>query len=554
MRPYYSYLLVFLLSLFFLPTYAQQNMHHFVWARTVEPTDTNHIMGFDIAADKRGHIYTVSSFERKINIGGVPHNAVGLHDLILTKYDTSGKWLWSKTYGEPNRYFTGNAAITTDTSGDIIMAGRCSDSITKDQYHYLTKYNPSGTQLWFKKFRIYTSGLGTPVIATNTGGDIFMTGSLTDSIEINGQTFRLNQSNNRPKTYICKLDRNGQLLWIRLSEYNESYPNGITVDNSGNVLIAGVYGKDSMKIDGVTLHNIINPKPSCSTIMFVIKFDTNGNAIWGKDADPIYRGTTECNEGNALAVDQYNDVYITGIFRDTISFDNVMLIDTTTVASGNSAVYLLKLDGNNGKTTWIKEIDGMGQGYNQFGCDVKINPTGEVFVGLTGLGLWAEANIMQVDINGSYYWNIKYPERYFVGIHNMDVDGSGNVYLYGRYSRYHDVVLGKDTLTAYPFATNGYIAKLAKTNAELNGIKQVNDLAEQVSLYPNPNNGRFSIQSKLPLDNLYLYDVLGKQVAIQPLNPNSQTHDIIVPDLPPGIYTAHLSGKGFTLVKKLIIQ
>lgn len=64
----------------------------------------------------------------------------------------------------------------------------------------------------------------------------------------------------------------------------------------------------------------------------------------------------------------------------------------------------------------------------------------------------------------------------------------------------------------------------------------------------------FSIQSKLPLDNLYLYDVLGKQVATRPLNPNSQTHDIIVPDLPPGIYTAHLSGKGFTLVKKLIIQ
>jgi hypothetical protein len=94
---------------------------------------------------------------------------------------------------------------------------------------------------------------------------------------------------------------------------------------------------------------------------------------------------------------------------------------------------------------------------------------------------------------------------------------------------------------------------VASTN--ITGINEYR-LNNNIAIYPNPGNGKFTIQignGQLPINNyqLSIYNVFGEKVYSTIINNNSS---IINLDLPTEIYFLQLKIGQSTAIKKLIIN
>lgn len=82
----------------------------------------------------------------------------------------------------------------------------------------------------------------------------------------------------------------------------------------------------------------------------------------------------------------------------------------------------------------------------------------------------------------------------------------------------------------------------------VNEVLQMND----VSVFPNPSNGKFTIQSlKDKIERVEIVDVFGKFVEQKMLNTNSGT---LSTDLSRGVYSVKIYSGGNSIVKKIIIE
>jgi hypothetical protein len=73
-------------------------------------------------------------------------------------------------------------------------------------------------------------------------------------------------------------------------------------------------------------------------------------------------------------------------------------------------------------------------------------------------------------------------------------------------------------------------------------------LTEGLNLYPNPASNRLSIQSKLPLEKVEIYSILGKKVK----DIESGFNSISLDNLSKGIYILRIHSENGTTVRKLI--
>lgn len=93
------------------------------------------------------------------------------------------------------------------------------------------------------------------------------------------------------------------------------------------------------------------------------------------------------------------------------------------------------------------------------------------------------------------------------------------------------------------------------------GIKQVAGSPaigeEQISIYPNPNNGTVTIKSKFLLSGetqIQITDAIGKEIRNEKLKTKDEKVVINIGDLQKGIYLLHIKIEQETITKKIIIN
>ena len=128
------------------------------------------------------------------------------------------------------------------------------------------------------------------------------------------------ESQDGRRGHVCKMDTDGNLQWDLLMEgENMSHFDGIACDDAGNVYVIG-YFVGSLDIDpgpGEDLRDAVG-----GTDMLLIKFDPDGNYLWGETWGGDLDGTSYWYErGHGVAVDEFGSVYACGIFRGTCDFD-----------------------------------------------------------------------------------------------------------------------------------------------------------------------------------------------------------------------------------------
>lgn len=317
-----------------------------------------------------------------------------------------------------NSYITGYFTGTADFGASTLNSAGSSDI-------FVAKLNNAGSYDW----AVQAGGTGSDrgfSIATDSQGNSYVTGFFTGSADFSGQTV---VSAGAQDIFIAKYNAAGVLQWVESAGgAGADIGNGITLDNQDNPIVTGEFNGSS-SFGAVTLVSTAGTPD-----VFISKLDGAGAFSWTQQG-----ASDATNKGVEVACDNAGNIYATGQFGDTITFDI-----THNNASLNS-IYLVKFDPS-GQEQWFRKI---GAASSNTVYDVESNANGDVFVvgDFTGVSLTffgAPNNqlnsphinnvfVARYNDSGSYQWSYAEGSASEVSARAAVLSASNDVYITGHF-------------------------------------------------------------------------------------------------------------------------
>ncbi|MCX6351770.1 MAG: SBBP repeat-containing protein [Bacteroidetes bacterium] len=332
----------------------------FVWAKQFG--SKNNDMGYSIAVDNSGNIYSTGSFQGTVDFdpSADVYNLVsdnGGEDIFVSKLDSSGKFVWAKRLGGPclevgfsiavdakeNVYLTGffQGTVDFDPSNQKYKLTSSSNDI------FVVKLNSKGSLKWARKLGGLSNDEGKSVKADKFG-NVYLTGSFSSTADFDpsGAKYNLTSIGNTD-IFIEKLDSNGYFKWAKqLGGSIDEDVYDLAIDNYDGVYTTGTFiGKVDFNPDTTSSYSLTsvsvsatNPHPYSKDI-FIEKLDTAGNFVWATKM-----GGRNEDFGSSIIIDFKKNVYTTGHFMNTADFD----MDSSTkqfelTSAGNFDVFVHKI-------------------------------------------------------------------------------------------------------------------------------------------------------------------------------------------------------------------
>jgi hypothetical protein len=526
-----------------------------VWARGEGGTGDDCTTG--ITTDAIGNVYVVGNFDSPtLTLGSTTLNNAGNWDVFLAKYDAAGNVLWAVGAGGTSRDEC--YGIVIDANDNVYIHG------------------------WF----------GSPSITF-------------------GATILLNTDFAGSEIFLVKYNSAGTVLWAK-KQGGTGVDKGhdIAVDASGNVYATGFFQSSTITFGSTTL---TNAGPMYTKDMYIVKYDSSGNAIWAKKA-----GGSQDDEGWSIAVDGSGNAFVCGQFTSpSLAFGSNILMN-----AGQYDLFIAKYDAA-GNLQWGRGAGGIdfdvtlsvttdanGNAYMTgwytndtitFGSIPLLNMGGEdiFLVKYTGTGnvAWAkraggvsydEGRSIIADVDGNTYITGSFdgPSITFDTITlsstNMNIfvvqydsagtalwaknaggaglsqgfgictDTDSNIYVTGYYL---SSPIAFDTIVLADAGSDDDIF-LAKLSYEQLSVS-ISDKAYYYKpfIYPNPTHDIFTISfnKELQIQNaeLKIVDITGRVVNEQTLNSKHQT---LNPNLSSGIYFVKVSDGERAYVEKVVVE
>ncbi len=257
------------------------------------------------------------------------------------------------------------------------------------------------------------------------------------------------------------------LEWAkRMGGRGYDYGNAVAVDAERNVYVTG-YFNDTSDF-GLASGSIISKG---GQDIFVTKHDAAGNVIWMRQF-----GGAGSDAGNDLVLDSVGNIYVTGAFSETVSFDpNNKAYDLTSY--GQTDIFVCKLR-NDGSLVWAAQM-GSADGPDEGGGialdgEGNIYTTG-VFYGTADFNPGASSNtlnaagssdifVSKLNNNGEYVWAGGMGGTRLDRGEKIAVDRWGYVYTTGQFQRQADFDPGPNpyNMTSGSNSYDVFISKLDK--------------------------------------------------------------------------------------------
>jgi type IX secretion system substrate protein/beta-propeller repeat-containing protein len=450
---------------------------------------------FPSVSDQSGNLVTGSILVFKL----ILNDCYG--DVIIRKYNNAGMITASKT-------LTGKAVIKgvqTDDAGSIYVYGSFMDTLLIDPGNmllntgsglninwFMIKLNGSCNFVWKKNFTL-AYGNDVNINTAKIKGGFIYTGLFFDTfngalkkLDLNGnetagfnvtpiRTFSSIDIDPQGNIFIAGSCQDGNIQFSNISancpyvysmyfaKFNSSFAGQwakfvqdatftspyVTCDNTGNAYAGGDLN-GAFVFDTVHTHG-----PSWVYDFFVAKINSGGSFLWVREVPDNPTGDAQIGVCNKIAVDNLNNVYMTGTTRGFINWGPF----TTTGTNGDVLV-------------------------------LKYNPSGEIIWGKTAGGSGSDIG------------------------HSISTDNTGNILLSGNFQnsvQFDTIAINTASIL------NGFAAKLS--NPPLGIINYNSNVPESflLSAYPNPFNPVTVIKYGLHvpgLVNLKVYDILGNELEI----------------------------------------
>jgi hypothetical protein len=238
---------------------------------------------------------------------------------------------------------------------------------------------------------------------------------------------------------------------------SEDSGNGVAVDNSNNVVVAGTTGGD--------LSGQIN---SGDADAFVSSFSTNADHRWTQ-----LLGSNNADHGADVAVDSSDNIYVVGSTLGSLFGGQA--------SDGSLTGFLTKLD-LDGVVVWTElvgtngESDSVSAVVTDSGGVILAGDTTSDLNGETNTGSW-DAFVVKYDFDGNLLWTRLLgtsTEDHATGI---AIDSAENIYISG----YTNGVLGTDPSPGDPTVNNDmFVAKFA-SDGTLQGVTQLGTSCDEVA-------------------------------------------------------------------------
>lgn len=342
-------------------------------------------------SDNSGNTYTICNFWDDLDADPGPgtfnFNSVGSMDIALIKLNPAGNLIWAKQIG--GTLFSGGYRLVLDSNGNPCIFGYFNGTIDMDP------------------------GPGTTNLVSAGSDDIF-----------------------------CgKYDADGNLLWAAKfggTGTEQSY--GFDLNSADHVFVHGYFQNTVDFNPGAGTFNLT---AGFSGSDFLVELDENGifqNAILMASA-----------YGNALMIDPSDNIYIAGLFWNTVDFDPGPATHNLTASGFSSDAFILKLD-SDGNYLWAGKFSGSS---DEQGTALSYDPVSDgIIVGgfyqstidanpdagvsnLISAG-YVDGFIIKLNGDGAYIWSKSIGGLGFQQISGLSADASGNIHATGPFEQTTD--------------------------------------------------------------------------------------------------------------------
>ena len=199
------------------------------WSRQLGTSENDYARG--VATDSSGNVYVTGH-----TMGGLDGNSnAGVSDLFVVKYNSSGTKQWTRQLGTSSSDAANGVA--TDSSGNVYVAGYTGGGLDGNSNAgasdlFVVKYNSSGNKLWTKQLgtRSFENSLG---ITTDTSGNVYVAGYTLEALD--GNSFAGSDD-----LFVVKYNSSGTKKWTKqLGTSSIDTANGVATDSSANVYVTG---------------------------------------------------------------------------------------------------------------------------------------------------------------------------------------------------------------------------------------------------------------------------------------------------------------------------
>jgi hypothetical protein len=292
-----------------------------IWVKSEGGSNINEAYG--VAVDASANVYVAGYFIHAITFDTITFTTGPAQEKgFVVSYDSAGTVRWARSVEGTSNSEVHH--ISTDAHGNCYVAGDFGpgmailDSITlvnpnPGEDWFLAKLDSVGDLVWVNHVGLGFGSIGFRSLHSDPVGNTLIGGSFDDSIRFD--TILL--TGGLADMFVVKHDPSGHAVWADAAGGPSlESATGVTIDASGNCIVAGAFNSAQITIDTITLTS------GGGYDLFVAKYDPGGQVLWAKNSGATF------NDGAGPTVcDALGDIYVgVSTVGDSLLLDSTLMI------------------------------------------------------------------------------------------------------------------------------------------------------------------------------------------------------------------------------------
>jgi hypothetical protein len=203
----------------------------------------------DAITDSTGALIVTGVLQGDIDFGGGTLQSAGVNDFFLVKFDATGKYVFSKRFGDSANQWGFNS-LAVDASDNIVFAGDFEGTVDFGDGPltsmgasdiFVAKFDPQGNPIWSKRF----GGSGPEYdrsMALDSSGNIFLCAHHDlGTTNLGGSDFV--NPDSKADILIAKLNPSGGHVWSKSftpTTADHAFCSDVELDGNGDVILTGI--------------------------------------------------------------------------------------------------------------------------------------------------------------------------------------------------------------------------------------------------------------------------------------------------------------------------